>query len=706
MITKVTDATGPAVNSKSGPTPIPETASPESSKESTTTYDSSKASHHDRTIGWRVREFVASCSEKLRPYLKWLFPDFVAVHYFYILFMVFLSSVMIYAVDNMRYIDALFLATSAASQSGLNTVDLNLLTLYQQIVLYCTTWLTSIIFVHTVMCSVRLYWFERHFDNIRSTSKLNSKMRRAATLESRNRGFFSASARESDNAIKQASLSQPIEPREPATISFAKELDENEGPALVIRGPVERYPTDIATEDIPAQALQSTMSTGYLSWIPEIGRNSTFMNLTDQQKEELGGVEYRALKLLVKILVSYYIGFYIFMAVILIPWIWCTSGYRAGVEAFGVEATWWAFFNGMSAFANLGFTLTPNSMGNFSTSPYALLATAFFIVCGNTGFPIVLRFIIWVMFKSSRDLSLMRESLGFLLDHPRRCFTILFPSTTTWWLLLTLVVLSGADWILFIVLEIHAAALDGLSAGQRVLNGIFLAFSSRTAGFGSLDLSKLHPAVQAGYVIMMYVSVLPIAISMRKTNVYEDQSLGVFEKPEKDETDHKHATSYIGAHLRKQLSFDMWFLALGVLVICIAEGTKIQEHQDNSFDIWRIIFEEVSAYGTVGLSLGFLNTNASFSAQFNVVSKLVIILIMIRGRHRGLPYSLDRAIMLPSKETDRYDMAQDLDFRLEPETETQGAAHHSSERDGSVLQFLRSVTPASIRNHFKSPSLS
>jgi len=51
----------------------------------------------------------------------------------------------------------------------------------------------------------------------------------------------------------------------------------------------------------------------------------------------------------------------------------------------------------------------------------------------------------------------------------------------------------------------------------------------------------------------------------------------------------------------------------------------------------------------VGLSLGYPGINASFSAEFHVLSKLVIIAMQIRGRHRGLPYALDKAILLPSE---------------------------------------------------------
>lgn len=45
----------------------------------------------------------------------------------------------------------------------------------------------------------------------------------------------------------------------------------------------------------------------YLSYKPTIGRNSKFLDLTEEQREELGGIEYRSLKLLAKIVVGEFI---------------------------------------------------------------------------------------------------------------------------------------------------------------------------------------------------------------------------------------------------------------------------------------------------------------------------------------------------------------------------------------------------------------
>lgn len=146
---------------------------------------------------------------------------------------------------------------------------------------------------------------------------------------------------------------------------------------------------------------------------------------------------------------------------------------------------------------------------------------------------------------------------------------------------------------------------------------------------------------------MMYISVFPIAISVRRTNVYEEKSLGIYqETAEDDETKHISSFSYVGAHLRRQLSFDLWFIFIGFFILSISEGGRLQ---NGDFSMFSVLFEIVSAYGTVGMSLGYPTVNASLSSQFSVVGKLLIIAMQIRGRHRGLPYGLDRAVLLPNE---------------------------------------------------------
>lgn len=149
----------------------------------------------------------------------------------------------------------------------------------------------------------------------------------------------------------------------------------------------------------------------------------------------------------------------------------------------------------------------------------------------------------------------------------------------------------------------------------------------------------------------MYISVLPIAISMRRTNVYEEKSLGIYGEMSTsgDSEGEDKEPSYVGAHLRKQLSFDLWYIFLGLFLIAIIEGNRLQDTDEYAFTLFSVLFEIISAYGTVGLSLGYPTINASLSGEFKTLSKLIIIAMQIRGRHRGLPYELDRAVLLPSE---------------------------------------------------------
>lgn len=61
------------------------------------------------------------------------------------------------------------------------------------------------------------------------------------------------------------------------------------------------------------------------------------------------------------------------------------------------------------------------------------------------------------------------------------------------------------------------------------------------------------------------------------------------------------------------------------------------------------MFEVVSAYGNVGLSLGVPYDNYSFCGAWHVLAKLVLMTAMIRGRHRILPMAIDRAVLLPGQ---------------------------------------------------------
>ena len=69
--------------------------------------------------------------------------------------------------------------------------------------------------------------------------------------------------------------------------------------------------------------------------------------------------------------------------------------------------------------------------------------------------------------------------------------------------------------------------------------------------------------------------------------------------------------------------------------------------------------------GNVGLSLGHPSASTSLSGKFTTFSKLIICIVMIRGRHRTLPYAIDRAIMLPRERflSGETDISRDSRFK-------------------------------------------
>jgi potassium uptake Trk family protein len=296
---------------------------------------------------------------------------------------------------------------------------------------------------------------------------------------------------------------------------------------------------------------------------------------------------------------------------------------------------------------NLGFTLTPDSMIYFQDAQWPMIFLSFLAFAGNTCYPCLLRFVVWAMYKLTPKNSSLKEPLSFLLQHPRRCYTLLFPSRPTWILFGIIFALNFVDILLIVVLDLHNVAVSNLPGGPRLAAAIFQAASSRHTGTASFNLADVHPAVQFSLLVMMYISVFPIAIAVRASNTYEEKSLGMY-LPDAD-TDEGMGASYVLTHMQNQLSFDLWYIFLGIFCISIAEADKIVDDADPAFAIFPIFFEVVSAYGNVGLSLGHPTNLTSLCGHFTPFSKLVICAMMIRGRHRGLPYQLDRAIMLPNE---------------------------------------------------------
>ncbi|ROT34443.1 potassium transporter [Sodiomyces alkalinus F11] len=587
---------------------------------------------------------------------------FITLHYTYIITCTIITFIILYCYGNLTAIDAFFLSLSGSTESGLNSIDIKLLKLYQQICLYFLPHITNLMFISPLTVAWRLFWFHKHMNSYDDAPARGPTSDDAPSLptQSNEEGHNGDSSDEdaypqphpSPHITYPAELPKPRRRESPALYKITSSAFVLGSSSMHRRK--SRTPTlahDAADRVTLTQSRSGIVSLPRLSRSVTIGRNSNFFNLTEEDRETLGGVEYRGLKLLLKITsaVAYFVLGHVLGAICLIPWIHnAPSKYRDWLQESGQNETWWAIYSAQTMFNNLGFTLTPDSMMSFRDATWPMIIMTFLAFAGNTCYPVFLRLIIWITSKLVPRKSVTGETLRFLLDHPRRCYTLLFPSRPTWVLFGIVVLLNFIDVTLIITLDLDNAAVNTLRMGPRILAALFQAASARHTGTSAFNLANMNPAVQFSLLAMMYVAVFPIAISVRASNTYEEQSLGIYPDDEVP-VDESNGRKYVLMHIRNQLSFDMWYIFLGTFIICAVESGRIMDPTDPSFSVFPIFFEVTSAYGNVGLSLGHSAVSTSLSGQFSLASKLVICALMIRGRHRWLPYALDRAVMLPTE---------------------------------------------------------
>ncbi|KAF8637169.1 hypothetical protein AX17_003073 [Amanita inopinata Kibby_2008] len=349
-----------------------------------------------------------------------------------------------------------------------------------------------------------------------------------------------------------------------------------------------------------------------------VGRNSDFRTdeLSDDELMKIGGQEYRALRILSYLIPLYFVGTQLLSYLIFGPWITATKTYDDifAAQSRLVDKTWFSIFQVMSAYTGGGISLVDQSMIPFQKAYPMIFSLIFIILAGNHAMPIFLRVIIWTGSILAHRESTLHQTLSFLLEHPRRCFLYLFPSHQTWFLVITLAVLSLIEWVTFEVFDIGLPAYESIPVGVRIVAGLFQGVAARASGFSIVPVASFAPAIQFLYVIMMYIAVYPIAMSIRSTNVYEERSLGIYEESSTEETDEpgdlnqyearERVGRYLAWHVRRQMTIDIWWLVWGILLVAIIERGNLMDDSKKWFDLFRVVFELVSAFGGIGFSLG------------------------------------------------------------------------------------------------------
>ncbi|KAI9759319.1 MAG: hypothetical protein M4579_002448 [Chaenotheca gracillima] len=634
---------------------------------------------------------------------------------------------------SISYTDSLFLVVSAMTLSGLNTINLSTCNTFQQVVLFILLIFGSAIFVSSFVVHVRKRAFELRFDKVIEKEKRGRRLRsnstpkppRISLSQSISRGGWhlpglssseqvsTQTGRLHDHPRAEASPSTLTDPLRDEACSDLPAYPPDERDALPIntyshsRDHIAFSPGTAFAQDhgaanlrhhhsrvlstqgvgvhpnavIPSrsewQLSQASLATSTHSEQPVtlndrfnglIGRNSQFHRLSIAERERLGGVEYRALSILAILVPLYFVVWQLLGC--LGAGAYIAKNHPAVTKSNGLNPWWVGAFNAVSAFNNSGMSLLDANMTVFQDAIYLLLTMGLMMLAGNTCYPIFLRLIIWALGRLP-FLEDWKEPLQFLLDHPRRCYTNLFPSAHTWWLFFSVVTLNGIDWLGFEVLNIGNPVVTSLPTRARVVDGLFQAFAVRSGGFYVISISSLRIGLQVLYVIMMYISVFPVVLTMRNSNVYEERSLGIYADDPIPPADNDAAEKgsilsiprllnpsrvkgsfrpsyFVQQQLRAQLAHDLWLISLAVLFITIIETGQF-EKDPKTFSVFNIIFEVISGYGCVGISTGLPNEAYSFCGAWHVLSKLILCAVMIRGRHRGLPVAIDRAVLLPGE---------------------------------------------------------
>lgn len=86
-----------------------------------------------------------------------------------------------------------------------------------------------------------------------------------------------------------------------------------------------------------------------------------------------------------------------------------------------------------------------------------------------------------------------------------------------------------------------------------------------------------------------------------------------------------------------------FFLFFSMIFLSFSEDRFLTDFPEIG-NLWYFLFEVVSAYGNVGISMGVPNEAYSLSGRLTPLSKFVIMFVMVLGKSRGLPDKTDAVI--------------------------------------------------------------
>ncbi len=277
------------------------------------------------------------------------------------------------------------------------------------------------------------------------------------------------------------------------------------------------------------------------------------------------------------------------------------------------ERAFTSAFHAVSAFCNAGFSIYATSLEGFQRNPVFLLTIAALLILGGLGFVVLSDGVRWLRAHLKRRGSHADRMRARLSAQSMMVLTV-----------------SGAlllgGWILFLVLEWNGALAD-LSWPHRLINGLLMAATPRTAGF-----SCTSPALWAPPTILLLMLLMVIGGAPGSTaGGSKVTTLGVIAATLAARVrGREHAVAFrreiplrTAGEALVVLSLYLLALCAGTFVLLMSEGWTLQT----------TAFEVASAMGTVGLSLGATTGLSPFG-------KLIVCALMLIGRVGPLTVAL------------------------------------------------------------------
>lgn len=281
------------------------------------------------------------------------------------------------------------------------------------------------------------------------------------------------------------------------------------------------------------------------------------------------------------------------------------------VPEFGwLEGLWQSLFHAVSAFNNAGFGLFPDSFTRWAAHPMINIVVPLLIVVGGIGFSVL------------TDLYYHRSWRRFSL-HTR----LMLAGTA---------VLSAWSIATFALIEWNNPETLGqlAAAGDKLMASVFQAVTTRTAGFNTVDMADLEDSSTLMFILLMFIgggSASTAGGIKVTTFLVMLLATAAFLRRRSDPVAFHRSLGH--AEIMKVLAL------VSLSSIAVTAATFLLA-LTNDLDFLDLLFEAVSAFGTVGLSRGI-------TEQLDQAGRAVIVTLMFIGRVGPLALGLFMATRVP-----------------------------------------------------------